>query len=278
MILIIQWNQGVALIMWKCIKVFQIKLNLEVLFMTKERKSYLMDKIANTFLGCALVLSVGAVVNENDVKVVHAQGTNSLTTLEISNNLKKYLTTPQMQINLLTYGEIASLELAKEEDDTHEFVIGKTGKEVREEQMNKIHDAYKHLYNDYNLGLLSRIIACEYGYQTDDLETLEHKIAIGRVVLNRALEENSYFPNSVEGVIFQKNQFQPTFDGSWERKVPTDYDKKAALMAFEGYDLPQDIENALYFMYPEISDKDNVRWFRNNLTYVGKMQVHEFYK
>lgn len=244
--------------------------------MTKERR-FFKEKVAITVLGTVLLLTFGVNQQLKGMEVAHAkENTDVVAQFEdiLSNYETKVSQILRQDLSFIAFTEKESTDLHSEVGETEE----EKRTRLQQEQLNRIHEPYKHLYNDYNKGLLARIIACEYGYQDDDQTTLEHKIAIGRVVLNRALEENSTFPNTVEGVIFQRNQFQPTFDGSWESKVPTDYDKKAALMAFEGYNLPSDIEDALYFMYPEISASKNVAWFRNNLTYVGKMQVHEFYK
>lgn len=245
--------------------------------MTKDKKLF-KEKIAATVLGTALLLSFGVHQQLKEMDVAHAKENT-----EVVTQLDDLLSSYELKVSKVLKQDLSFFSIKEDtSNESHTFEVGETAEEkskrLEEERLEGIYDHYKHLFNDYNLGLLARIIACEYGYQDDDKTTLEHKIAIGRVVLNRALEENRTFPDTVEGVIFQKNQFQPTFDGSWETKVPTDYDKKAALMAFEGYDLPSNIEEALYFMYPEISASKNVAWFRNNLTYVGKMQVHEFYK
>lgn len=148
--------------------------------------------------------------------------------------------------------------------------------EVIEEKpvQKEVSSKFSHLHNENNEYLLARIIASEY--RSQDEEDLDKKVAVGLVVLNRVLSEK--FPNTVEGVIFQRNQFQPTFDGSWEKNLPTEFDMKAAKLAFEDYQLTEGLNEALFFMNPEISSSKNVSWFRNNLTYVGSLGAHEFYK
>lgn len=69
------------------------------------------------------------------------------------------------------------------------------------------------------------IISGDEYYDQDDLywlahiinaeargECLEGKIAVGNVVMNRV--NDSYYPNSVYGVVFDGYQFSPAFDGS----------------------------------------------------------------
>lgn len=138
----------------------------------------------------------------------------------------------------------------------------------------EIAEKYGHLYSEHNLYLLAKIIQCEQGYQ--DPEFYDAKVMVGLVVLNRAISDG--FPDTVEGVIFQKNQFQPTFDGSWERKEPTEFDYEAAKAAFAGLQMPDQLNEALFFMNPEHSTQKNINWFRSSLTYVGDSGTHEFYK
>ena len=57
---------------------------------------------------------------------------------------------------------------------------------------------------------LSRIIYAESGNQS-----LDGKIAVGNVVLNRVASPR--FPNTVYEVIFQRNQFTPAMTGSINR-------------------------------------------------------------
>lgn len=132
---------------------------------------------------------------------------------------------------------------------------------------------YQHLHTADNEYMIARLIASEY--RSQDEADLDKKVAVGIVVLNRVLSDD--FPDTVEEVIFQRNQFQPTFDGSWERNLPTDFDMKAAQRAFAEHELPGELNEALFFMNPTISNPKNVAWFRDNLTYVGVLGAHEFY-
>lgn len=157
--------------------------------------------------------------------------------------------------------EVKNIELKKELD--------------REEQ--KRLQKYADLNNEHNLYLIAKLIASEYGSQKE--EDLEKKIAVGLVVLNRVHHED--FPDTVKEVIFQKNQFQPISNGSWERKDPTEFDYLAAKMALENHPVVDlsgnSINEAVYFMNPDISTQKNVNWFRSSLTYVGVLGEHEFY-
>lgn len=137
---------------------------------------------------------------------------------------------------------------------------------------------YSEYDNAYNRNLLAKIIASEY--RSQEKEDFDKKIAIGIVVMNRVLSPK--FPDSVEGVIFQKNQFQPTFDGTWSQIKPTKFDRSVVTKLFEGYMVKtstgESLEDALYFLNPSISEPDNVSWFRSRLHLLGNLGEHEFYR
>lgn len=118
-------------------------------------------------------------------------------------------------------------------------------------------------YNQEDLYWLSRIIYCESGNQS-----LEGKIAVGNVVLNRVASYQ--FPNTVYDVIFQRNQFTPASNGRIQRTPPEDC-VIAAKLALEGANTAG---NALYFINPSISSSG---WFNRNCTYVATIGAHAFF-
>lgn len=67
-------------------------------------------------------------------------------------------------------------------------------------------------YNAADLRLLSAIIYCEA-----QGETYAGKVAVGIVVMNR--KACKQFPNSIKGVVYQKNQFQPVRNGSLNKAL-----------------------------------------------------------
>ncbi|HZK17792.1 MAG TPA: cell wall hydrolase [Clostridia bacterium] len=103
------------------------------------------------------------------------------------------------------------------------------------------------IISDADLRLLARLI-----YAEARGETLEGKVAVGAVVLNRV--RSPYFPDTVEEVIFQKNtyvyQFSPVGDGTINLE-PDEPAIEAASIALSGLD---PTEGALYFYNPEIAD------------------------
>lgn len=118
-------------------------------------------------------------------------------------------------------------------------------------------------YDQEDLYWLSRIIYCESGNQS-----MEGKIAVGNVVLNRVASPQ--FPNTVYSVIFQRNQFTPASNGRIQRTPPADC-VVAAKLAMEGVNTAG---NALYFINPSISSSS---WFNRNCTYVATIGAHAFF-
>jgi N-acetylmuramoyl-L-alanine amidase len=91
--------------------------------------------------------------------------------------------------------------------------------------------------------LLAQIISAEAKG-----EPYKGKLAVGNVVLNRV--EDSGFPNTIKGVIFQKGQFSPVTDGSIHNK-PTDGAIQAAKEVMNGAQVVSG--NTLFFYNPNTS-------------------------
>ena len=110
---------------------------------------------------------------------------------------------------------------------------------------------------------LSRIIYAESGNQS-----LEGKIAVGNVVLNRV--KSSRFPNTVYEVIFQRNQFTPAMTGAINR-TPNAESVVAAKLCLEGVNT---VGDALYFVNPTTSPGS---WASRNRDYVATIGAHAFF-
>lgn len=73
------------------------------------------------------------------------------------------------------------------------------------------------------------------------------QVAVGAVIINRMLSPQ--FPNSLRGVLFQRNAFQPIQNGSFYM-TPNESARKAALEALNGHD---PTGGALFFFNPRQS-------------------------
>lgn len=100
-------------------------------------------------------------------------------------------------------------------------------------------------------------------------EDLTGKALVMRVVLNRVLDPE--FPSTVEGVICQKDQFSPLWDGRYYDMVP-DSDCYIALnMVQGGWD---ESHGATYFR----TNSDGPTWHSEALTTLFTHGNHTFYR
>ena len=121
-------------------------------------------------------------------------------------------------------------------------------------------------YNADDLYWLARIINAEAGG-----ESLEGKIAVGNVVLNR--KASALYPNSIYGVIFDRKhgtQFTPVVTGTIYR-TPSAESVIAAKICLEGHSISRD---ALFFMNPRIATSD---WISKNCRFLFRIGNHDFY-
>lgn len=119
-------------------------------------------------------------------------------------------------------------------------------------------------WNDYEIYLLAKIAMAEAEGQDT-----KGKALVIKVVLNRVMSENPCFPDTIEEVIFQENQFSPIDNGRWDRVEPSEDCYKAVQWVQEGWDESQ---GALFF--ESVSDST---WHRDNLEYLFKHEGHYFY-
>lgn len=96
--------------------------------------------------------------------------------------------------------------------------------------------------NDEEIMLLSKLVAGEARG-----ESYEGQVAVAAVVINRV--KDSRFPDTLEGVIYQKNAFSVVRNGTINVE-PTSSTYRAAQEALYGKD---PTNNAIYFWNPDIS-------------------------
>ena len=96
--------------------------------------------------------------------------------------------------------------------------------------------------NDEEIMLLSKLVAGEARG-----ESYEGQVAVAAVVINRV--NDSRFPNSLEGVIYQRNAFSVVKNGTIYAE-PTSSTYRAAQEAIYGSD---PTNKAIYFWNPDIS-------------------------
>jgi N-acetylmuramoyl-L-alanine amidase len=134
----------------------------------------------------------------------------------------------------------------------HEY---KTISEELKKDKNKLQEQLDAQEKDVKkIRLLEKIVTAEAKG-----ESLQGKVAVAEVILNRV--ESEKFPNTVQGVVYQKNQFSPVMDGSINNE-PTEESKEAVRIALEG---SNKTNGALYFYNPRIATS---RWLDTRPTTV----------
>jgi len=91
---------------------------------------------------------------------------------------------------------------------------------------------------------------------------------VGNVVMNRV--ESSRFPNTVKGVLSQKNQFSTYKNGKLANRTPNESSVIAAKLVLDG-GVVEECEGALYF------DSASRSWASRNRECIAVIGGHKFY-
>lgn len=119
-------------------------------------------------------------------------------------------------------------------------------------------------YDQGDLFWLSRVIQRESGNQP-----LEGQMSVGSVVLNRVADP--IFPDTVEGVLAQKNQFTTYASGVLAATEPTQSSTIAAKLVMDGGEV-EETKGALFF------DSSSNSWASRHKEYVATLGNHKFYR
>ena len=119
-------------------------------------------------------------------------------------------------------------------------------------------------YNQDSLFWLSRVIYAESGNQS-----LKGKMAVGNVVMNRV--NSPLFPNTILGVLSQRNQFTTYRGGNLAYRTPNEGSVLAAKLVLDGAVVEESC-GALYF------DSLANSWASRHKTFVCKLGAHKFYR
>lgn len=118
-------------------------------------------------------------------------------------------------------------------------------------------------YNQEDLFWLSRVIFAESGNQS-----LQGKLAVGNVVMNRVA--SPIYPDTVKGVLAQKNQFSTYKNGALANRTPNESCIIAAKLVLDGA-VVEETRNALYF------DSSVQSWASRNRQHIATIGDHKFY-
>lgn len=118
-------------------------------------------------------------------------------------------------------------------------------------------------YNQEDLFWISRVIQRESGNQP-----MKGKMAVGNVVLNRVADP--VFPDTVEGVLAQKNQFTTYQSGVLAATDPSESCTIAAKLVLDG-GVVEETRGALFF------DSSPNSWAAQNKRLIATIGGHQFY-
>lgn len=128
-------------------------------------------------------------------------------------------------------------------------------------------DTAKYSVTEYEYDILLHIVAAE-ARGCD----LKGQILVANVILNRVADDA--FPDDIEGVVFQPNQFSPVVNNIlWDAPI-TDSVREAVDRALAGEDYS---EGALFFSARARLENDSMAWFDENLHWLFEHDGHEFY-
>lgn len=127
------------------------------------------------------------------------------------------------------------------------------------------------IMSDEDYTNLLKIVEAEAGG-----EDLKGKILVANVIFNRI--ESPEFPSNVTDVVWERSggstQFSPVADGRIYTVTVSEETKEAVNRAIDGEDYSH---GALYFMEERYADEENVKWFKDELKFLFRHGVHDFY-
>lgn len=105
--------------------------------------------------------------------------------------------------------------------------------------------------------------------------SLKHKRIIANVIVNRV--NSDAFPDTIEGVLFQKGQFTSA-QNYYNRKYPPDEDTKRAVWEVLNRQCEDLSQGALFFYAPRWTAQKTASWFENKLDYLFELEGHRFFR
>lgn len=177
--------------------------------------------------------------------------------IEKDNNTKLIGASTIVHASTLNNNKINNITLAYETEEIHTDVIYKTPEKVEPVEVPRTYS-----YSEYEIYELAKIIMCEA-----EGESQKCKEYIGQVIINRTKSDD--FPDTIHDVIFEENQFTPTFDGRWEIIEP---DEDSYNAAYAVINTLEPITDALWF---EACNYES--WHSRNLTQIAEIDNTRFY-
>lgn len=152
-----------------------------------------------------------------------------------------------------------------------DFIVPDTEKIEEMRSRSIVYSESQLIMSDEDYANLLKIVEAEAGG-----EDLKGKILVANVIFNRI--ESPDFPSNVTDVIWERSggstQFSPVADGRIYTVTVSEETKEAVNRAIDGEDYSH---GALYFMEERYADEENVKWFKEELKFLFRHGVHDFY-
>lgn len=152
-----------------------------------------------------------------------------------------------------------------------DFIVPDTEKIEEMRSRSIVYSESQLIMSDEDYANLLKIVEAEAGG-----EDLKGKILVANVIFNRI--ESPDFPSNVTDVIWEQSrgstQFSPVADGRIYTVTVSEETKEAVNRAIDGEDYSH---GALYFMEERYADEENVKWFKEELKFLFRHGVHDFY-
>ena len=177
----------------------------------------------------------------------------------------RYLYMPEGVIMSETDQAMVSLDALAKAFDAQLGWDGETGTFVVTRGSGAIESADTY-YREDDLFWLSRVIYAESGNQV-----LEGKMGVGIVVLNRVNDKTGIWPDSVKGVISQRNQFSTYKNGRLANRTPNTESIVAAKLVLDG-GIVEEVKDAFFF-----DTFRNNSWAARNKSVLAAIGGHRFY-
>lgn len=145
------------------------------------------------------------------------------------------------------------------------YVLDNAGFKVSWDDNKKTINAFTHGICNNDLIILRKITEAEAGGEDE-----KGKILVVNVIMNRL--KSNQFPNTIHDIVFQKNQFEPTRNGVFDKVIPSKNTIVAVDKAINGTDYSQ---GALFFRTMKGYQNS---WHELNLTKLFTHGGHVFYK
>lgn len=152
-----------------------------------------------------------------------------------------------------------------------DFIVPDTEKIEEIRNSSIVYSESQLIMSDEDYANLLKIVEAEAGG-----EDLKGKTLVANVIFNRI--ESPDFPSNVTDVVWERSggstQFSPVADGRIYTVTVSEETKEAVNRAIDGEDYSH---GALYFMEERYADEENVKWFKDELKFLFRHGVHDFY-